>query len=362
MKSNNSIPIHRQKKRSSRNWLTLCLALLCVLAVGLGTLSVYAVLTLHEQRHVSEVQAQQITDLEKQLQDVQSDLSLAQDALTQKQTELEQKQAALEAEQAAASSSLAEKDKTIQEQEKTISELKEQIAKKGTGTTASKTTKKTTANTVNSSTKEWNKYEKQKIVALTFDDGPGPYTERLLDGLKERGVRATFFVLGSRVNDYPDLLRRMDKEGHEIGNHSQNHKQLTKLSAAGIKSEMSACATRVKKIVGHEPTVMRCPYGSYNKKVCNYAKGKGIPIVHWDVDTLDWKNKNADTILKLAFSKDGISDGSIVLMHDIHSPTVDATFRMVDKLKKQGYVFVTTSELLHARHSKVEAGKVYYEG
>ena len=181
----------------------------------------------------------------------------------------------------------------------------------------------------------------------------------MLDELKKRGVRATFFVLGTRVDAYPELIKRMEAEGHVVGNHSNSHKNLTKLSAAGIKTEMELCAAKIEKVLGHKPEVMRCPGGNYNTAVLNYAKEAGIPVIQWGVDTRDWESRNVTSILNKAFGKNGIKDGSIVLMHDIYSTTVDATIQMVDRLIDEGYTFVTVPELLYDREGKIEAGKRY---
>ncbi len=202
-------------------------------------------------------------------------------------------------------------------------------------------------------------YEGKKLVALTFDDGPGGYTAELLDFLKAEGVRATFFVLGKNANAYPDLLKRMDKEGHAIGNHSYNHPNLASLSEASMKAQIDNCNAAINKAVGHDAVALRCPGGSNSPAVQKYAKEKGLPIIYWSVDTKDWQSRNKDKILSVAFGNKGIKDGSVVLMHDIHRPTIDATKEMVTRLKKEGYTFVTVPELLSVRLDKVEAGQVY---
>ena len=206
---------------------------------------------------------------------------------------------------------------------------------------------------------EYGDYAGQKIVALTFDDGPGPYTERLLDELKKRGVRATFFVLGTRVDNYPDLIKRMAAEGHVVGNHSNSHKMLHKMSLAQVRTEMELCATKIEKLLGYKPPVMRCPGGNCSNNVKQYAKDAGVPILYWGVDTRDWESRNVNSILKVSFGKNGVRDGSIVLMHDIYSTTVDAALQMNDRLTADGYVFVTVPEMLHARYGGIEPGKVY---
>ena len=149
----------------------------------------------------------------------------------------------------------------------------------------------------------------------------------------------------------------MEAEGHVVGNHSQSHKNLKYLSASGITNQMGACAQKIKNILGHEPVVMRCPGGNYNNTVKTYAKNEGVPIIQWSVDTRDWESRNKSAILKYTSN---IKDGSIVLMHDIYSTTVDAAIEMMDTLIDQGYTLVTVPELLKAKYGTVEAGKVYF--
>jgi peptidoglycan/xylan/chitin deacetylase (PgdA/CDA1 family) len=198
-----------------------------------------------------------------------------------------------------------------------------------------------------------------KTIYLTFDDGPGPYTEELLDFLQQEGVRATFFVLGTRVDSYPRLIRRMAAEGHEVGNHSNAHNMLNRMDLVGVRKEMGRCAEKIEKLLGYRPSVMRCPGGNTSSTVTKYAQEAGIPIAYWSVDTLDWKSRDKDAILNIAFGKNGIKDGSIVLMHDIHKTTIPAAKEMILRLKEEGYTFVTTSELIAARRGGIVPGKQY---
>ncbi len=340
-----AIPLH--KKKTGRG-LMVCVVLIALLTVAVGTLSVYTVLTVGEQQRLLDSQNQQLTDMSA--------------AVSQAQSELEAKQSQLEQQQ----SQMTEKDKEISGLQETVSSLLTQISLKkaaaDSGTTTTTTTRSPEQIYQNLPAREYGDYSDKKIVALTFDDGPGPYTARLLDELKKRGVRATFFVLGSRVEDYPDLIKRMEAEGHIVGNHSDGHKNLTKLSAAGIKKEMDAAATEIEKLLGHKPEVMRCPGGNSNKKVLEYAKKAGIPVAYWTVDTRDWESRKVASIMGVAFSEDGIKSGSVVLMHDIYETTVDAAIQMVDRLKKEGYTFVTVPEMIYTQNEKViEAGKQYWK-
>lgn len=330
--------ISLSKKRTGRG-LIVCVVVIALLLAAMGTLSVYTALTLGEQQRLLDAQHQQLADMSA--------------AVSQAQSELEAKQQENQQQQ----SQLAEKDKQISDLQDTVSSLKTQIALKKSTTTTTRSPQQIYQNLP---AREYGDYTGKKIVALTFDDGPGPYTARLLDELKKRGVRATFFVLGTRVDAYPELIKRMEAEGHVVGNHSNGHKNLSKLSASGIKKEMDTCADKIAKLLGHKPEVMRCPGGNYNKKVLEYAKNAGIPITHWTVDTRDWESRNVGAILGTAFSEDGIKNGSVVLMHDIYETTVEAALQMVDRLQKEGYTFVTVPELIYTQNNKViEAGKLY---
>lgn len=181
-----------------------------------------------------------------------------------------------------------------------------------------------------------------KQVALTFDDGPsGTYTEILLDGLKERGVKATFFVIGRYAEEYPEVIRRMDEEGHVIGNHTYNHVQLNKLSEAEAKKELEMTNKVIESITGKEPVFVRPPFGEWNRK-------KEFPVelipVLWNVDPLDWKVLNTETVVNRIVKH--VDDGDIILLHDSYPTSVEAAFQCIDILQKEGYQFVTVDELM----------------
>ena len=313
------ISVHGYGQRSSHAWKVASIAIICVLAIGLCTLSIYTVLTLGDQRRLAAEQAAALSDTQSRLEQVQSELA-------QQQAELEEKQKEWAAANEAASSDIAERDKTIKEQEKIIEELeksvkdlKQQVAQKKQQEQNSVTQTPAVKPADKPAESEVSTYKDQKIVALTFDDGPGPYTAALLDILKERKVPATFFVLGTRVDSYPEIIKRMQSEGHEIGNHSNSHKNLKSMSTvAQVKAEMDLCANKINKLIGHKPTVMRCPYGSCDNQVVQYAKSEQIPIIQWDIDTRDWESRNVNAILTKTFNGGGLSDGSIVLLHDIN--------------------------------------------
>lgn len=181
-----------------------------------------------------------------------------------------------------------------------------------------------------------------KKIALTFDDGPHPrYTEQLLDGLKERNVVATFFVTGENAQNYPNIIRREQEEGHLIGNHTYNHVQLDKISKEAAKEEIEATNQEIYEITGVYPAWLRPPYGEWRKNLDFYV---GMFPVLWDVDTLDWKSKNVDSIMRIV--KNEVEDGAVILMHDAYQSSVDAALQIVDLLMKEGYKFVTVDKLI----------------
>ena len=204
---------------------------------------------------------------------------------------------------------------------------------------------------------------KDKLVALTFDDGPGKFTAELLDYLAAHHVHATFFLIGRNAARYPALIKRMDAEGHAIGNHTQNHARLPRLSAAGVKKEIGDCNAVIRAAVGHDAVMLRAPGGNANATVKAVAKDMGLPIAYWSVDTRDWQSRNTDKIVSAAFAaRGGIKDGSIVLMHDIYRTTVDAAKIIIPRLEAQGYRFVTVPELLALRRGGAVAGDIYGNG
>lgn len=204
------------------------------------------------------------------------------------------------------------------------------------------------------------KKKKRKLVALTFDDGPGRYTMELLDILEKNHAKATFFVCGTSLerNDAKKILKRMDSLQCDIGNHTVNHISLPKASAKKIKKEIEGVDKKVKKLTGHKTKFLRPPYGA-GAKSKKLKKNVKRPMICWNVDTLDWKTKSKKkTIAKATKS---IHDGDIILMHDIHPWTVKAVKKIIPKLRKQGFEFVTVSELAKYKKVKLKKGKAYYE-
>lgn len=192
---------------------------------------------------------------------------------------------------------------------------------------------------------------KLRCIALTFDDGPGPHTKQLLDTLAKTGSKATFFVLGPNVASQPELIKRMANEGHQIGNHSWSHSQLSRLSSKKVLSEVERTSAEVKKITGHGTKTVRPPYGDFNKSTrSTLAKFPSGEIILWSVDTLDWKTRS--TAKTIASVKKEARPGAIVLMHDIHKPTVAAVPAIVKYLRDEGYTLVTVDDLLASEHPK----------
>ena len=180
-----------------------------------------------------------------------------------------------------------------------------------------------------------------KCIALTFDDGPGPDTGRLLDVLRSENVPATFSVLGDQAEKYPATVRREYAEGNEVGNHTYDHKDLSTLSAAAVQSEIKRGADAIAATGTPRPTLVRPPYGAVNDTVRTYA---GYPFIMWRVDPLDWKYPNAVRVADQIVGH--AQPGRIVLSHDIHKTTIDAMPAVIQRLKQQGYTFVTVSTLL----------------
>ena len=179
-------------------------------------------------------------------------------------------------------------------------------------------------------------------IAITFDDGPHPYyTEQLLDGLKERGVKATFFVTGEHAQLHPEIIVRMNEEGHLIGNHTYNHLQLSQNNRQEYKEQLIKTNEIISDITGKEVIFVRPPYGTWDKSL---ETDLNMFTVLWTVDPLDWCSDNVSCIKKKIMSEAGEND--IILMHDSYASTVTAALQVIDELKEQGYEFVTVDEIL----------------
>ncbi|MER6947132.1 polysaccharide deacetylase family protein [Nonomuraea sp. NPDC000554] len=184
-----------------------------------------------------------------------------------------------------------------------------------------------------------------KCVALTFDDGPGDYTDHLLDLLKARHVRATFFVVGQMVAaDKKHLVRRIFRDGHELGNHSWSHPQLTAVPDGVLRRQLRFTQRLVRQLTGVRMQIMRPPYGSTDSRVADEARRDGLAQILWSVDTLDWQDHVPAIVARRATTA---RSGAIVLMHDIHRTTVEAVPKILDTFTKKGFTFVTVSELFN---------------
>lgn len=183
-------------------------------------------------------------------------------------------------------------------------------------------------------------------IALTFDDGPhATLTPKLLDILKEKGIKVTFFVLGECVAANPAVLQRAAAEGHEIGNHSWDHKSFLKGGGSGVASEINQTNAAIESATGKKPALVRPPYGAANATITKRLNEEfGLKVIMWDVDPLDWKVRNSAHV-KAEILK-STKPGSIVLSHDIHPTTVEAMAETIDALKEKGFKFVTVSELI----------------
>ncbi|MEX1119268.1 MAG: polysaccharide deacetylase family protein [Terrimicrobiaceae bacterium] len=193
-------------------------------------------------------------------------------------------------------------------------------------------------------------------IAITFDDGPHPQlTPKLLDLLKERGIKATFYVVGKNVETYPEITKRIIEEGHELGNHTWNHPALPKIGAAKVKSEMDRTTEIIVKTTGVKPATMRPPYGATNATLNKRLDEEfGMKVILWSVDPQDWKYRNADRVANHLI--ENTKAGGILLAHDIHPSTIAAMPRTLDTLTAKGFKFVTVSELL-AKDGPVEVVK-----
>jgi len=182
-----------------------------------------------------------------------------------------------------------------------------------------------------------------KTIALTFDDGPGPYTEKLLDILDKYDAKATFFLIGSKVSARANILRRMQSRGHQLGNHSWSHPELPKLSVDQIAGEIDRTNEAIRQATGVKPSILRPPYGAVNGVVLEQLRLRNMSSILWSVDTRDWADRNSQIVCSRAVA--GARPGAVILMHDIHQTSVNAVPCILSSLKQQGYSFVTIQRL-----------------
>lgn len=184
-----------------------------------------------------------------------------------------------------------------------------------------------------------------KYIALTFDDGPhASVTPRVLEILNQHEIKATFYMLGSQVEYYPSIAKQVFDEGHEIAEHTMNHKDLTRLDQAQIKEEIQSSSNHILEATGSLPTSLRPPYGAFNDSVGAIAQELELPVIMWSVDSEDWKSRNVQAINNEVMTT--VHPGAIVLLHDIHATTADALPQLLTNLKNEGYEFVTVTQLL----------------
>lgn len=198
--------------------------------------------------------------------------------------------------------------------------------------------------------------EDEKYVALTFDDGPsGRFTRRLLEGLAEREVKATFLLCGYRLETYPELGEQIYRQGHEIGLHGYSHRDMAKMSAGELERELKKTLALLPE--GCVPVFLRPPGGSENATVSQVAKQAGYALLSWSVDPRDWANHDASAVESAVISQ--VHSGDIVLLHDLSDSSVEAALVIVDRLREQGFQFVTVSHLAALRGIEPVPGKTY---
>lgn len=188
------------------------------------------------------------------------------------------------------------------------------------------------------------------MIAITFDDGPTPYSDEFMAVFEQYNATASFFMLGSNIAQYPDTVKHMVENGFEICNHSWDHKSIATDDKALIIKEIFDTQDAIYQLTGHEPTRIRPPYGAYNDLTYETANGNDIHITLWNVDTEDWRNRNASTTLSRA--KDGAFDGAIILFHDLYPTSLEAIKEFVPYLQSQGYQLVTVSDLFKYKGEK----------
>ena len=182
-----------------------------------------------------------------------------------------------------------------------------------------------------------------KVIALTFDDGPGPYTEKLLDILDKYDAKATFFLIGSKVSGQASVVRNIQARGHQLGNHSWSHPELPKLSVDQIAGEIDRTNEAIRQATGVKPSILRPPYGAVNGVVLEQLRLRNMSSILWSVDTRDWADRNSQIVCSRAVA--GARPGAVILMHDIHQTSVNAVPCILSSLKQQGYSFVTIQRL-----------------
>lgn len=199
----------------------------------------------------------------------------------------------------------------------------------------------------------------EAYVAITFDDGPsGHFTADLLDGLQERKVQATFFLCGYRIDQFPALTARIAAEGHEIGAHGDTHSYFSDLSPLELCRDLNACVEKIRRITEHRPKLLRPPGGLFDLKQLAKTDCADLPVILWSVDPEDWCCSSSETIAERVLGE--VKSGDIILLHDMTDSSVQAAFKIIDRLQEQGFRFVTVSDLAHLSGRTLEGGRTYH--
>ena len=198
------------------------------------------------------------------------------------------------------------------------------------------------------------------MIALSFDDGPGIYTNQFLDLFEQYGIRATFCTIGNLVNTQSEALARAVSMGSEVIGHSWNHKNMAKLSADDVRKQLMDTSNTIEAVTGVAVPMFRPPYGAVSDTMKDVSANLGFAIIYWSVDPEDWNTKDSDAVYNSVLQH--VRNGSIILSHEIYKSTLEAYKRLVPELLAEGYQIVTVSELLHYKYGELTPGHVYYDG
>ena len=248
-------------------------------------------------------------------------------------------------------------EKKISEKSKTN---KEKAKKDKTIATPTAVPSKNETESLGDGTKKWirtNLDPNKPMIALSFDDGPyPPVTEKILKVLKKYDSRATFFVVGNRIQTYKDVIKKSYDMGNQIGSHTYDHEDLSKMTRKQLLAEMAKTNKELQNVIGCHATLIRPPYGNINNLMRKTIK---IPMMYWSIDTDDWKWRNVSKVLSECRN---VKDGDIILMHDLYSSTAQAVKKLVPRLVNKGYQLVTIDEMFYYKGIDAKAGKVYASG
>ena len=203
--------------------------------------------------------------------------------------------------------------------------------------------------------------EEKKYAALTFDDGPQrTYTTMILDALKEHNAHATFFVLGHKIPNTEDIIKRCVDEGHSVGCHTYNHLNLVHYKKDKIEQQLDMTNALIREITGVEINIIRPPYGNRNDTVISLSKEKNMSVILWSIDPRDWSTKNPDKISDAILNS--VKDGDIILLHDVFKPSAIAAVKVIEELTRRGFELVTVQELIEIKAGKMIPGGIYKHG